>query len=90
MSSNIANRLYYFYNGRKVKFRTQPINLINTIKLFILKILMASFFCGAMLLFTNPDVLGSKALTMSASSSCIVMGFCFLYLLNRKLVRMRI
>jgi len=90
MNKYIGQKLYYFYNGSRVRFRSQPITLINTAKLFILKMLMASFFCGALFLFKNPEMLGGKAVTMSAFSSSVIMGVCFLYLVNRKLLRMGI
>lgn len=90
MNFNTENIRHFFYSGRKARLRTQPLNMINAIKLFVIKILMASFFSGAMYLATNPDVFGDKALAMSISSACLVMGVCFLYLLNRKLIRLGI
>jgi len=90
MNRSIGEKLYYLYYGDRVRFRKEPINMINVVKLFILKFLMAGFLSTALLLLLNPNTMGDKALTMSISSSCFVMGVCFLYLVNRKLVRMRI
>lgn len=90
MKSYFSSKIYYYYYGGRYSFRSQPINLINVIKLFVLKISMASFLCTCVFLIQNPNVFDSKPIALGLSSSCLVMGLGFLYLVNRKLVRMRI
>lgn len=90
MKSYFSGRIsYYYYGGRRAS-RSQPTTALNVVKLFVLKIMMATFFCASMLLFQQPSVFGNEPLALSAASSSLIMGVGCLFLLNRKLIRMRI
>jgi hypothetical protein len=90
MSGYFNERFYYFYNGHQVRYRKQSINLINIIKLFVLKILMATTFCSAMMASSSRDFFNLGSASTSVSAVLVLLGCFFLFLVNRKLIMMRI
>lgn len=90
MSSYFSGKISYYYYGNRYSHRSQPVNFINVIKVFILKIMMATFFCAGLYLIQHPTALSTKSFSLGVAGSCIVMGLGFLYLVNRKLIRMKI